>query len=285
MSTASAPGKIILAGEYAVVFGYPGLAIPSSTGLTATWESADGDLKIDWPGIDARWIDYLRRIVRACERIAGSPFGEVLRIENDLPLGRGMGSSTALVIAVSRCLLGSDRETDARLVEDTVNPGHSGLDFAVIWNNRGLRFEKNKEPTAVDRERIDVPNALLIDTGKPNETTAELVAWLTERKKRETPIQEALATIGACADRLLGGESPLAVFPGHHRAQMSLGVVPADTAGLIAAIERSGGAAKVIGAGARSGGGGMVLAVHPEGEILTNLIGSTSFSFIPLWRR
>jgi mevalonate kinase len=275
MATGSfAPGKIILAGEYAVVFGYPGLAIPAKIGITAmhtseTESHGTRPMRIDWPEAPALWIVYLERIIAECERIAGKSFAGTLAIQNDLPLGRGMGSSTALVIAVARCLLGKDCEQEAKRVEDTVSPGNSGLDFAVIWQNKALRFQKEKPSSSVEIIDPLLKNAVLIDTDAPNETTAELVAWIKDRHHTAPDtIDQTLSIIGACADRLIGGESPLTVFPDHHRAQMELGVVPPKTAELIVSIEKSGGSAKVIGAGARTGGGGMVLAVHPEPSAL-----------------
>ena len=43
----TAPGKIILTGEYAVVFGYPGIAVPSPLSMTVTLEEDDsGSLTI-----------------------------------------------------------------------------------------------------------------------------------------------------------------------------------------------------------------------------------------------
>ncbi|MFH0769931.1 MAG: hypothetical protein V1926_00985 [Candidatus Peregrinibacteria bacterium] len=38
--TAIAPGKIILSGEYAVVFGYPGIALPAPLTLQATFDKS-----------------------------------------------------------------------------------------------------------------------------------------------------------------------------------------------------------------------------------------------------
>src|SRR3989338_10246485 len=102
-STASAPGKIILSGEYAVVFGYPGLAIPSSATLTVSYEPSNVELRIDWSEEDLHpaWLDYAQKIVRLLETQTGKKFGGIIHIENQLPLGKGMGSSTALVIALA----------------------------------------------------------------------------------------------------------------------------------------------------------------------------------------
>ncbi len=243
--------------------GKRGLAIPSSAELEAIFEedkTLDG-LQVDWHAADASWKRYLGGIIQGCAESRGDAFRGRLWIKNALPLGKGMGSSTALVVAVCRALLGKDCEGVARHVEDVMNPGQSGMDFAVIWRAGPVIFRKGEEPVDFPIP-IPLPHPVLVDTGSPDQSTPELVAWLTKRKD-ERVVQDALEAIGRCTDRLLEDEPAIMVFPDHHAAQLALGVVPPKTAELVAAIQKAGGAAKVIGAGARTGGGGMVLAIHP----------------------
>jgi len=75
----------------------------------------------------------------------------------------------------------------------------------------------------------------LIDTGRPNETTMELVAWV---KSRADLLKDPLETIGNCAERILAGEPLKAVMRDHHRAQVLLGVVPQMAQTVIAGIEQ-----------------------------------------------
>src|SRR3989344_3143595 len=175
MFRGSASGKIILSGESAVVFGYPGIAVPAPFTVEATmgntchpersrratravlWFdfSHHDTLTVTHHGIENE--EYLHRILDAVTKITG-PLSGHLTIENTIPIGRGMGSSTALVIAVTRCLFGSLDTLPPRVtpsdfskknriegrsgstrddtlknialsIEDTVNHGHSGLDF------------------------------------------------------------------------------------------------------------------------------------------------------------
>ncbi len=272
MPTASATGKIILSGEYAVVFGYPGIAIPSTLGISCTLE--DGDDQVLWEGAPQEWLTYAWSIITLS---AKKKIGTV-RIQNTLPLSKGMGSSTALVIALGRLLLGDDEET-IRRIEDTVNPGHSGMDFAVTWRGQPVIFRKGQTPQALGIDLSFLRHSILIDTGTPSETTRELVAWMQSRPKSE--IDAALRTIGECTERLASGESPFSVFPRHHRAQVTLGVVPPTVQSLIENIERLGGTAKVIGAGARSGGAGMVLAIHENPDLMRESL-PKGFSVISL---
>ncbi|MDA0376549.1 MAG: hypothetical protein O3A80_04550 [bacterium] len=258
MQTASVTGKIILSGEYAVLFGYQGIAVPAPLTMTVTFaeDTTTKDLTIEWAEVAGHheWQQYLMQIIHECGK-----FGGKLTIENQIPLGKGMGSSTALVIAVCKCLLGEDCEQQAKQIEDTVNPGNSGIDFAVIWNNQPILFSQDKPYQLIDI-LINNPlkGALLIDTGEPDQQTPELIKWVTERKDE---LSEPLSMIGSCTDRLLSGEDLREVLTDHNTAQQSLGIVTDKAKELITKIEQEGGAAKVLGAGSRTGGCGMVLAI------------------------
>ena len=90
--------------------------------------------------------------------------------------------------------------------------------------------------------------------------TPELVAWVKDRSL-ETEILASLEEIGRCSDRLIAGEDLQEILRDHHKAQVALGVVPAEAKKRIEEIESTGGAAKILGAGARTGGGGMILSL------------------------
>ncbi|MDD5623927.1 MAG: hypothetical protein PHI23_04435 [Candidatus Peribacteraceae bacterium] len=285
-----------MSGEYAVVFGEPGIAIPAPIGIRATFveDTKSDHLDIKWQGIvgNDAWIEYLRKIIALAEQ-GRSPFRGTLTIVNELPLQKGMGSSTALVIAVARCLLGQGKEAEAHAIEDAVNPGNSGIDFAVIWNDAPLLFRRGHPPTPITLPKNFLAEALLIDTGKPTETTAELVAWVKEREE-DPRVKQALKDIGRCAERIRKGEDLRPVFRDHHRAQAALGIVPKTVAKMIAEIEHLGGGAKVIGAGGKTllrssgapagqaGGGGMVLAIHKNPNLLLPVVRRQKFHALPL---
>lgn len=259
-NTASAPGKIILSGEYAVVFGKRGIAIPSKESITVTWtkDASLSEAEILWEGGEhPKWIEYAKHILEYLLPYTGLQKG-LLLIRCNLPLGKGMGSSTSLVIAVCRALLGDDCRKIALAIEDQINPGHSGIDFAVIWEAAPILYARGNEPQIIDLPKDILANAKLIDSGKPNETTRELVAWM---KTCEAEIAPIIEIIGDCTERLLQGEPLHTVMRDHHKAQVTLGIVPESAVKIIEQIERDGGSAKVIGAGGRTGGGGMVLAL------------------------
>lgn len=258
-----------MTGEYAVVFGEPGIAVPSSLGIRVQYKEdlRRSDLTIDWKGVQGgeEWTTYLQEIVERCRQHLMA-FCGTLTIENNLPLGKGMGSSTSLVIAVARCLLGENCRKEALEIEDAVTPRHSGLDFAVIWNEHPLLFRRDHAPEAITLPKGILRNAILIDTGTPNETTPELIAWIEGRKGE---LKTAFDAIGRCTEHLIAGRELKALLREHHAAQVQLGIVPRNVRALVEEIERRGGSAKITGAGGRTGGGGMLLAVHDDrGELL-----------------
>ncbi len=283
--TGVASGKIILSGEYAVVFGHRGIAAPSVMGMQVCYDETRNQ-KPETKGLEIRqtgipwskeWQKYVSGLIIACEEHAGEKFSGVLTIDNALPLGRGMGSSTALLIAIGRALLGDDCEAACRQMENQFNPGHSGIDFEVIWRNQPILFRRGETVQSAPISTDFLANAILIDTGKPGETTPALVDWV---KEHAAMLEPALQAIGQCTERLLKGESPQTVIPDHHRAQVELGVVPEPVQRLIADIEVQGGVAKIIGAGARTGGGGMVMTLHRESDVVQTIAKRYDYSLI-----
>ena len=90
-----APGKLILSGEHAVVHGHLAIALAVDRGTTVRLEARDGPTHIATSTIsDAR----LDRAIAAMLPAAGL----AVHIATDLPVGRGMGSSAALSIALVR---------------------------------------------------------------------------------------------------------------------------------------------------------------------------------------
>jgi GHMP kinases N terminal domain len=269
-------GKIILSGNTANRFGKRALAVPVDMQITATWDNRDkaiDGLRIIWPGRKAEgiWLTTVRKIMSMIEPQIG-PVSGTLTIRNTLHLGKGMGSSTAIVIALARCFLGKNCKEDALAIEDVINRGHSGLDFAVIWEEQpiviqGKKYEFTELPKGLQR-------GFLIDTGLPAAPTSIIVRQLKERLTKEKVLMDSVETIGDCTERLLCGEDPLTVFPDQYNALVNLRVVPPQVQSLIKKIQQSGGAAKPGRFGDTAGGVGMVFAVHPKPDVLKEILGS-----------
>ncbi len=275
-------GKIILSGNTANRFGKRALAVPVDLDITAIWDKSDNGqegLRIVWPGHkeDGVWLTTVRKITKLIETRIGPLSGKLI-IRNTLPLGKGMGSSTAIVVALARCFVGEHCRDEALAIEDIINKGHSGLDFAAIWEERPVVIQGNK------CEFIDLPPGLqrgvLVDTGLPSAPTSIIIQQLKERLLGEKGLMDSVETIGNCTERLLSGEDPLTVFPDHYKGFVNLGVVPPRARSLIEKIQQSGGAAKAARFGGATGGVGMVFAVHPKVNVLKKIVGSAPLSLV-----
>src|SRR5207237_1215894 len=99
-----APGKVILLGEHAVVYGHPALAASISRRVTV--EVNSGDTILNWRieyGVPRILVpDEVLEAAKAIAREAGFAKPFHARVESEIPLGGGLGSSAALGIALAR---------------------------------------------------------------------------------------------------------------------------------------------------------------------------------------
>ena len=210
--------------------------------------------------------------------------GLAVRIDSDIPPGSGCGSSAALSVAIVGALLRAlgaphDDATIARralAVERQQHGRPSGIDVEAVLRGGVLWCRRSADGTTVRDELSLPPGRLspfrLFHSGAPAETTGEMVAWVRGVDKRDPlVVRDALAAIDVASHELLRAleegtaEALVPLVRGCEAGLESLGVVPAHVAADFRAIERAGGAAKISGAGGRTGAGaGLVLVVHPD---------------------
>jgi mevalonate kinase len=214
--TGSAPGKAILFGEHAVVYGYPAIAVPiRGVAVQATVSVLAGDepgsVTIEAPDIDyaaqldsQRLDDPLQLAVKlALEECSGGQLQALtLRIVSDIPVASGMGSSAAVSVAILRGVaahfgttITAERTSELAYEVEKLHHGTpSGIDNTVIAFGRSIYFVKD---VTLEQIRVPRPFTLLLgDTGKPS-PTRELVAavrqrWLAERE----PVEAVFRSIG-----------------------------------------------------------------------------------------
>ena len=172
---ASAPGKIVLAGEYAVLWGAPAvcMAVDRRAVVTAG-PAADGECRVTTPGFGGP--DRFR-IVDAVTQGARPPRDIVLDTSAFMSGGRktGIGSSAALTVALLAALKGrvdvfSEALDAHRRLQDGAG---SGIDVAAAVHGGLFEYEM---PTREVR-RLEWPKGLafrVIWTGVPASTEAQL---------------------------------------------------------------------------------------------------------------
>tara|TARA_B110001452_G_scaffold223965_1_gene197359 strand:+ start:420 stop:1745 length:1326 start_codon:yes stop_codon:yes gene_type:complete len=105
--TASAPGKCILFGEHAVVYGQPAVAVAIEQRISVSIEtlgSSSETWKIDGMQFDPKRHPHVQALRnRLWQPQQGAP-NLTIRISGDIPAASGLGSSAALSVAASAAL-------------------------------------------------------------------------------------------------------------------------------------------------------------------------------------
>ncbi|MBI5304616.1 MAG: mevalonate kinase [Chloroflexi bacterium] len=206
MSKASAPGKIILFGEHAVVYGRPAIAMPvlqvrAEATVTVT---RDDDVTIDAPDIARAFTlrgaaddDPLAAIIRAtCTHLGVASGGFNVQVRSTIPVARGLGSGAAVSVAVARALAvhfrrdvsRDDISTLAYKVEQLHHGTPSGIDNTVIAFEQPVYFVRGQP---IESFRVARPFTIIIaDTGVPALTKVAVGdvrrAWEQNRVEYET---------------------------------------------------------------------------------------------------
>jgi len=214
--------------------------------------------------------------------------GLSLRVESELPIGSGFGSSAATAVGViAGCLAFRGQPLDPLRIEglalEVERRQHglpSGVDSATVLFG-GLLWARKLAGGGLETERLAATSPLLrrlrvFDTGTPAESTGAVVAAVRARRDRDPAAHERLldrieaATRGFRAQLERPAEDAAVTVDLIRECQAcleELGVVPEEARLLVRRVEAEGGAAKISGAGSLSGpGAGSVLVYHPETE-------------------
>lgn len=255
-------GKLILAGEHAVVYGYPAVAFAVDLGTTATLRRYPGRTHVEKFEHDA---DLRKAVV--C--LLGET-GWKVELDTTLPIGRGMGSSAALAVAINRALhddITDDALFDAAMpVERLFHANPSGLDVAVSVSGGCIRYTKGPP-----KKLLPLPSPswelVVMDTGKAG-NTGKLVSGVGARRPGIDP---QLERIGALVDEAITAMDDLptlgALLTENHRLLGEIGVSTPELDDLVdLALSRGAHGAKLSGAG----GGGVVMALVDTPDRLLN---------------
>ncbi len=291
MAVGRAPGKVILFGEHAVVYGRPAIAVPvAEVQAEVTVEPGPYRQGILVHAHDLGQSFYLdeldedhpirRTIVNTLHRLrVGRPPDLTISIRSTIPIARGLGSGAAVATALIRALanyfdeyLSSQEVSDLAYETEILHHGNpSGIDNTVVAFGKPVYYVRGQK---LEIFWVQRPFTLVIgDTGIPS-STREVVedvrrAWEKDPQRYDAWFDE----IGRIAQEArwaiergrIDELGPL--MDANHRLLQAIGVSSPALDALVQAA-RQGGAlgAKLCGAGR---GGNMVALVteHTAGRV------------------
>ncbi len=284
--SAQAPGKIILFGEHAVVYGRPAIAVPvAQVNVRVTVEAAGGGLAVEsrergrqTPMGDLADDDPLAAIISRALRsldIADSPNIKIT-IESTLPIAGGLGSGAAVSTAIARALAKYfGRELTAPQISamvyevEKIHHGTpSGIDNTVVAFEQPVYFVRGQP---IETFSVPVPFRLAIaDTGIASPTKIAVSdvrrAWEADKAKYES-LFDRCGGIAKQARALIESGQPGelgALMNENHKVLREMGVSCAELETLVSAALEDGAAGAKLSGGGR--GGNMIALVTEADE-------------------
>lgn len=281
-----APGKVILFGEHAVVYGRPALAAPV-TQVCATASVREGEAGSGLV-IHARDLDKRVRLagneqplaVAARLALRWLDLAEpdwIVELRSTIPIASGLGSGAAVSVALMRALvsaagreLPADQASALAFEVERLHHGTpSGVDNAVVAYGQPVYFVRGKPPRPF---AIGAPFLLAIgDTGIASPTKIAVgdvrAAWQRQPERYEALfdrigdiVEAARATITAGRPAELGS-----LMNANHALLQEIGVSSPQLNALTAAALAAGaGGAKLCGGG--RGGNMIALVTHENAD-------------------
>ena len=282
--TASAPGKIILMGEHAVVYGRPAMAVPvHQVQATASLTVQDGasDLWIAATDLGQRRalssappVNPLAQAVRLTLTFLqrAAPAGE-LSVHSTIPLAGGMGSGAAVSTAIGRALAAWAGQTIpaadlSALVYEVERLHHgtpSGIDNTVIAYGQPVWFVKGQPP-----QPFAIPHTfwlVIASTGiaSPTRETVGDVrqSWLADPLRFDGLFDDIAGLVNAGRAAMLAGDWPRlgALFFQNQRLLAEMGVSAPILDRLVDAARLAGAFGAKLSGGGR--GGNVIALVEP----------------------
>jgi mevalonate kinase len=318
----SAPSKLHLSGEHAVVYGKPAVLVATNkrlfvtiseiatsrlaSGLAMTKKSVIAiPREIEGEAISSnisivrksdKYIDYICQVFEKKYSLFINHYS--LFINSDIPQGRGMGSSAALAVALIAALskfykkpwdLAQINEL-AYQAEKFVHQNSSGGDVSIVthggilWYRREFEFLKTFWSLPIKFPQ-NFNKFVLIDTGR-TESTGTMVAFVGRKLQiANNKLQIIFDNIEKTTKQIilaikLGDEKLfMDCFKNNELFLEKIGVVSNQTQKLIREIEKSGGVAKISGAGGVKTGSGIVISYHHDPKILIQIAKKYQFPF------
>jgi mevalonate kinase len=289
--TSSAPGKIILFGEHAVVYERPAIAVPvqqlqARAVVTAEPLASPGRVRIEAPDIHLN-ADFnslpSEHPIRATLQSVFTELGIKrlpafqLYLSSTIPMSAGLGSGTAVTVATIRAvaeflgkLLPNERVSALAFeVEKIYHGTPSGIDNTVVVYNMPVFFQRAKNHLTIEKFQVPTPFWLVIgDTGIRSATSkavGELRQKWQDNPSTYEPLFDRVAEIVLQARQLIENGVPDAMgtlMLENHSLLQEMEVSSPELDRLVdAAIAAGAYGAKLSGGGK---GGNMIALSNPD---------------------
>ncbi|HIK02034.1 TPA: mevalonate kinase [archaeon] len=293
MIRASAPGKLILFGDHAVVYGEPGIATAINKRVYSTAcelegrkiiiESKDTGETIEC-GIRDKSKNLIVAAVQEAQKFAKSRSGVGVEINSQIPIGAGLGSSaavaTATIASVATLFNGKEPSTMeiaemAYKADKLAHKTPSGIDTAIT-SLGGTIFFKKGNISQLDSE----PLTLVVANSGVKRNTSDMVLRV-KNSIMDPRVALSMFSIGSLtkeARTVLINKRPGDLGPLMDRGQSllkDLGVSSTAIEDLVRIAKDSGAiGSKITGAG----GGGCIISLSEDPEDLIKAFRETGAS-------
>lgn len=283
--TVSAPGKIHLLGEHAVVYGKPAILAAVDLRVTVTLSPAtkptSNELK-----------KMVEPIIKKHFKITKIPPYQI-NISSQLPTGAGLGSSAAISACYIATLLSFLKiNWDLELInnltyqaEKIFHGNPSGGDNSTVVFGGLVWFRKESADFKIIKQLpFTIPtklakNFIIINTGKPQETTKEMVEIVKPKINKILDKQEELVKQLLTALKTADEKQLIQIIKLGEKNLEYIGACSSFVKKIIRKIEKAGGAAKICGGGGKTKATGVLLCYHPKPTVLIDIAESFKLDY------
>ncbi|AHA28071.1 Mevalonate kinase [Candidatus Liberibacter americanus str. Sao Paulo] len=313
--SSKSPAKVILSGEYSTLYGGASLAMAVSLYLKASIEIIDlpiiriikkkpvsyslEEYKTIASRIDHKYKDFLAGFIPITDvlnrtddlilyilhrNINDYPItGLSISIDSMIPIGRGFGSSSAIISALSlvlREITNKPFQNKDDFIKETgyierLQHGKYGLIDSTTIIKGGVIYINNSNITQYSNIEGEW---WAVDTGEPESFTGECVSFIDKNFSKSVIWNEFNSVTNNIIDNIQKKDLKNLYdnIRNNHYLLQSINVVPPLISKFISSIEYEGGSAKISGAGSIKGEkAGLVLVAGYDPRKLSSLYGYT----------
>ena len=296
-SIAKAPGKIILFGEHFVVYQNRAILGAINKYATVTTEKTNTDNILissslgqssiqkdeDVSNVEKKFRPFFYIAKQVIEK-NNFEKGITIKIESDIPIGAGLGSSSACCVAAAASILNLFNDTDEKEVlelainaEKTIFPNTSGADCTVSVSGGIIEYQKEKGFSKIetenefnfiiiDSEQVHSTDKVVERVRKFKENNSDVFTELCSEEERliakalDSMKKNDLETIGKCMAQ-------------NQMFLEQIGVSNDELLSITKEIEKITFGAKITGAG----DGGCIIALTQKDDDLSEYVNTTKY--------